>query len=232
MAEYSPLVLKDGRLALLSSGDQLSAPAYTVSVLGKNTSDLAIAKGTAVMATGTLGASGIITIAPMDGTANANAMHLLGVASADVPADGEGDVVAIGKIRGFDTTAWSEGQVLWVSPTTPGALTNVEPSSGQLKMPVAFVVTDHHVNGEIMVRVTPIDESLLENTVEWGDRIFWPSSDAGTATVAGVSGEVRSHTKGGDTVYRFIPSNGNSALDAFYVTYSGGALSGLIATRG
>jgi len=66
----------------------------------------------------------------------------------------------------------------------------------------------------------------------WGDFIFWPSTLAGTATVSGVSGDVRSHTKGAVTVYRFIPSPYNAALDGFYSTYSGGVLSGLIVTRG
>ena len=118
------------------------------------------------MATGTLGSSGIITIAPMDGTNPDNYKYLIGIAGANIPADAEGDVVDIGKVRGFNTSMWSEGDVLWVSTTTPGALTNVEPSNG-LKMPVAFVVTDHVNVGEIMVRVTPINEAaFVQNSFE------------------------------------------------------------------
>lgn len=132
--------------------------AYTVAVAGKNTSGALIPKGTPVMATGTLGASGIITIAPMDGTDPDNYKYLIGVAGADIAVDATGDVVDTGKVRGFDTTAWNEGEVLWISTTAVGEFTNVEPTTG-LKMPVAFVVTDHHTNGEIMVRVTPVDEN-------------------------------------------------------------------------
>ena len=118
------------------------------------------------MATGTLGASGIITIAPMDGTNPENYKYLIGVAGADIAVDATGDVVDIGKVRGFDTTEWAEGDVLWVSTTEVGKLTNVEPTSG-LKMPVAFVVTDHVNVGEIMVRITPIDENrFLGDTFE------------------------------------------------------------------
>jgi hypothetical protein len=143
-----------------------SGTAYTVAVAGQNTSGALITKGTPVMATGTLGASGIITIAPMDGTNPDNYKYLIGIAGADIAVDATGDVVDIGKVRGFDTTQWAEGDVLWISTTEVGKLTNVEPTSG-LKMPVAFVVTDHQNNGEIMVRVTPIDENrFLADTFE------------------------------------------------------------------
>jgi hypothetical protein len=201
-------------------------------VWGKNTTGSAITKGTAVMATGTLGASGIITVAPMDGTLNANAMYLIGVAGADIPADGEGDIVALGKVRGFDTTAWNEGQVLWISPTTAGALTNVEPSLGQLKMPVAFVVTDHHTNGEIMVRVTPIDESRFEEFTWSYLKDTWTVEPSITASITG--GDVYSYTLKGVTRYRFVPTTSpyDATLDAFYTTFTGGVLSGLIATKG
>jgi hypothetical protein len=147
-------------------GGEGSGTAYTVAVAGKNTSGALIPKGTPIMATGTLGASGIITIAPMDGTDPDNYKYLIGVAGADIAVDATGDVVDIGKVRGFDTTEWAEGDVLWVSTTEVGKLTNVEPTSG-LKMPVAFVVTDHVNVGEIMVRITPIDENrFLGDTFE------------------------------------------------------------------
>ena len=156
----------DGTQYQQVGGGEGGGTAYAVAVQGKNTSGAPIAKGAPVMATGTLGASGIITIAPMDGTDPANYKYLIGVAGADIANGATGDVVDIGKIRGFDTTAWAEGDVLWVSPTTVGALTNVEPGAGQLKMPVAFVVTDHHQNGEIMVRITPLDENAFAAAVQ------------------------------------------------------------------
>lgn len=66
----------------------------------------------------------------------------------------------------------------------------------------------------------------------WGTLVFWPSAEAGTATVSSQPGAVRSHSRAGQTVYRFIPANGDMALDGFYTTYSGGVLSGLIVSRG
>lgn len=211
-----------------------SGTAYTVAVQGKNTSGALIAKGTPVMATGTLGASGIITIAPMDGTDPANYKYLIGVAGADIAVDATGDVVDIGKVRGFDTTAWAEGDVLWISPTTVGAFTNVEPGTGQIKMPIAFVVTDHHQNGEIMVRVTPLDENSFAAAgagLDWGYyKDHWSADPTLQATVA--AGDVWAYQLDGVTRYRLVPEPYNPVMDAFYSTFAGGALSGLIVTRG
>lgn len=159
----------DGNLLVIGEDLKLySDSASKVVVSVKNTTAQSIAKGTVLMATGTVGASGIITTGPMDGTNPDNYKYLIGVAANDIPADGDGFAIDIGKVRGFDTTAWAEGDVLWVSTTTPGALTNVEPETG-LKMPVAFVVTANANNGEIMVRVTPIDENNIGTKIEFYD---------------------------------------------------------------
>lgn len=147
-----------GEAYVAVGGGGSTATSHKVAVVGRNTSGATIPQGTPVMATGTIGNSGVITIAPMDGTNPANYKFFLGVANADIAVGANGDVVDIGKIRGFDTTEWNEGDVLYISPTAVGEFTNVEPENG-INMPVAFVVTDHAVNGEIMVRVTPIDEN-------------------------------------------------------------------------
>lgn len=68
----------------------------------------------------------------------------------------------------------------------------------------------------------------VNSALGWIDYVTWPSAEAGTVA----AGAVRSHTRGGVTVFRLIPSNGNPAQDAFYTTFTGGVLSGLITTRG
>lgn len=62
----------------------------------------------------------------------------------------------------------------------------------------------------------------------WMDYAGWPSAPAGTTA----NGEVLAYTRQGATVYRLIPAPYDFALDAFYSTFSGGILSGLIVTRG
>lgn len=124
----------------------------------KNESGSTITNGTVVMATGTHGASGKIIVDKMDGTSPANAKYMLGVATEDITNGDDGKITYFGKVRGIDTSSWTAGDVLWVSSSTAGALTNTEPSAYELGMPIAFVINSHAVNGTIFVRSTPIDE--------------------------------------------------------------------------
>jgi hypothetical protein len=143
-----------------------SDKAYTVAIKVKNQTGSTILKGTPIMAVGTLGMSGQILVAPMDGTNPENYKYLVGLAAADIPNGGDGEAVDFGKIRLLDTSAFNEGDVLWISTTTVGALTNVEPSNG-LKMPVAFVVASAVNTGTLMVRITPINEAaFVEHSFE------------------------------------------------------------------
>ena len=118
----------------------------------RNNSGLAISNGTAVMATGTLGASGRITIAPMDGSTPANAKYFLGIATEDIPDGDDGKITHFGKVRGIDTTAWGEGNLLWIDPNNAGQLTATEPTNG-IKIPTAITINSK-TNGTIFVRAT------------------------------------------------------------------------------
>jgi len=158
---YAVYVWDAGAYVQVGGGESApSETSYGVNIRVKNQTGATILKGTPLMAVGTLGASGIIKAAPMDGTNPDNAKFLLGLAAADIPDGGDGEAVDIGKIRQLNTSAWSEGDVLWISNDTVGALTNVKPDNGLL-MPVAFVVTSHPNNGAVMVRVTPTNEAAF-----------------------------------------------------------------------
>lgn len=58
-----------------------------------------------------------------------------------------------------------------------------------------------------------------------------PPTEAGASTVSGAPGLVLAYLLDGITRYRFVPSPYSAALDAFYSTFSGGQLSGLIVSR-
>jgi len=86
----------------------------------RNNSGSTIANGTPVMATGTIGASGRITIAPMDGTNPDNVIYFLGVATEEIANGADGKVTHFGKVRDIDTSAYAEGAVLYISTTAAG----------------------------------------------------------------------------------------------------------------
>jgi hypothetical protein len=120
----------------------------------RNSTASPILNGTPLMVTGTLGASGRLTVAPMDGTSAANAKYFIGLATEEIAAGADGKVTSFGKVRGIDTQAlgYTQGTVLWVSGTNVGELTDVEPTTG-VKLPVAFCVYEGN-NGTVFVRST------------------------------------------------------------------------------
>lgn len=129
-----------------------------------NNSGTSINDGMAVMATGTLGNSGRITVAKANLT-QANAKFILGVVTETIANGADGFVTAFGKVRGIQTNGvnygetWVDGDVLYVKDSGNGALTKVVPTDTQVKLPVAIVISAHGSNGTLFVRVNSIDEN-------------------------------------------------------------------------
>ena len=129
-----------------------------------NHSGVVINNGMAVMATGTLGNSGRITVAKANLT-NVNARMILGVVTETIASGADGFVTAFGKVRGIQTNGanygetWVDGGVLYVKDSGNGVLTKVVPTDTQVKLPVAIVISAHGSNGTLFVRVNSIDEN-------------------------------------------------------------------------
>jgi hypothetical protein len=147
--------------------------------------------GTPVMAVGSVGATGRILIAPMDGTVPSNAKFILGVATHNIGNNQNGKVTAFGKVRNIDTSGssvsevWSTGDVLWVNSTIVGELTNVEPSAEFIGMPVAFVVNANPNVGILSVRITPVDEHKIPADADGVNFIANGTAPTGTPTAGG-----------------------------------------------
>lgn len=80
---------------------------------------------------------------------------LMGVATQPIGLGEFGYVTWFGKINGVYTTGWSAGDILYPSPTTAGALTNVEPVAPDVKSTIAVVIkeaTGGAENGVLFVR--------------------------------------------------------------------------------
>lgn len=113
--------------------------------LVRNGTASSIPDGTVVMLTGSIGNSGRLVVAPYDGVADASL--ILGVTTETIAAGADGFVTSHGKIRGIDTSMWSDGDVLY----TNGSGLATTPPAG-LNMKIAAVVHSH-TNGTLMVRV-------------------------------------------------------------------------------
>ena len=163
-------------LSLVTNGETIEL-GQKVEVHVKNQTGAQINKGEVVYASGTVGASGRILVTKMIADGTIAAKRILGVAAENIANGADGKVVKFGKIRQIDTTAFDEGDILWVSTTVAGAFQNTEPSqsAGDIALPIAFVVTDSVNVGEIFIRVTPIDENEYQDY------------DAGLADIAGLT---------------------------------------------
>ena len=88
-----------------------------------------------------------------------NSASTLGLVCEDISTNQEGFIVNIGQIVNVDTTGtlqgetWIDGNVLYLSPTTPGALTNIKPTAPQHTVIIGYVEYAHPNNGKIYVKV-------------------------------------------------------------------------------
>jgi len=119
--------------------------------LVRNDTVSVIPKGTAVMFTGTLGASGRIKVAPMVADGTYPGYVFFGVTAEAINPSEDGFAISYGKLKNIDTSIYPEGSILWCNPSVPGGFTITEPEAPNLKLPVAAVISSKN-NGALMVR--------------------------------------------------------------------------------
>jgi hypothetical protein len=155
-----------------------------------NQSGSTIAKGTLVMAAGTVGNSGLIKVLPWNGSQPSKT--IMGLALADIPTEddptetGFGYVLAFGKLKGIQTNGgnysetWVNGDILFAGAT--GGLTKNMPAAPNAKTTIAIVVNAHATNGTLVVRVTPgsnlaEDELVQLASLAAGDVLSYDATD-------------------------------------------------------
>jgi hypothetical protein len=121
--------------------------------IAKNQTGSTIPKGTVVRADGTLGASGRIKITPFLADGTYPSEYLMGVTAEAIANGDDGMVVHFGQIRNVDTSAYSNGDILYASTTSAGAFTTTIPSSPNNIIEVAIVIYAA-ANGILQVRPT------------------------------------------------------------------------------
>jgi hypothetical protein len=120
----------------------------------ENTTGITIPNGSVVGFAG-VGANNTLAVAPYLADGSTPTLYILGVMTHDLPNSGEiGYATVWGHVRGIDTSAFSVGDILYASPTTPGGFTNVKPTAPDNVIPVAAVLASDATNGEIFVRPT------------------------------------------------------------------------------
>jgi hypothetical protein len=119
----------------------------------RNNTGVTIPNGTAVGFAGA--ATDALEVAPYLADGTQPSLYILGIMTHDLPDSGEkGYCTTWGFVRELDTSGFSVGDILYVSPTVAGALTNVKPTAPDNVIPIAAVITSDAVNGVIFVRPT------------------------------------------------------------------------------
>lgn len=83
----------------------------------------------------------------------------LGVVTENIDNNQEGFITTFGNVSSINTTGslqgetWVDGDVLYLSPTIPGQLTNIKPIAPQHSVTIGYVVYVHVTNGKIFVKV-------------------------------------------------------------------------------
>jgi hypothetical protein len=118
----------------------------------KNQTGANIPKGTAVRFNGTVGASGRLLIAPYLADGSLPSTRFMGV-TAEAIANGEdGKVLWFGRLRGINTNAFNEGDILYASTTVAGGYQTAVPTPPNNVISVAAVINKSINQGVLFVR--------------------------------------------------------------------------------
>jgi nitrogen fixation protein len=89
-----------------------------------------------------------------------NSADTLGVVTETIAPNQEGFILTVGQLENINTTGslqgetWNDGDVLYLSPTTAGRMTNIKPnaSTGHIVV-IGYVEYAHNNNGKIYVKI-------------------------------------------------------------------------------
>ena len=105
----------------------------------------------------------------------------LGVVTADIANNAEGLVTIIGVVRGLDTSAFTEGDMIYLSAATAGTFTNVKPTTPDRAVQLGVVLSSHNTQGEILVRIDSTQDlgdlqDVLITSLSTGQMVIWDAT--------------------------------------------------------
>ena len=101
-----------------------------------------------------------LAIAYAQANTDNNSADTIGLVCETIAQNQEGFIITVGQLTGINTTGslqgetWADGDVLYLSPTTAGNLTNIKPtgSTGHIVV-IGYVEYSHAINGSIYVKI-------------------------------------------------------------------------------
>ena len=136
-----------------SSDLSVATAGSTTNVLAlvRNTTGATLTKGTVVYISGSTGQNP--TVSKAIATGDATSAQTLGIMTADLSNNSNGYVTIIGLVSNINTSAFTDGQQLYLSPTTAGTYTATKPHAPDHLVYIGVVERAHPTQGKIFVKV-------------------------------------------------------------------------------
>ena len=207
----SETTLKGGSVVLKNGVDLVAR------VVNKVTPNTTLTKA-AYQAVRVSGAQGQrLAVALAQANNDTNSADTIGLVTETIATNQEGFIMTMGQLENINTTGslqgetWVDGDVLYLSPTTAGAITNVQPTGSGHIVVIGYVEYAHANNGKIYVKVlngweltelhdteiiSPANNEALiyeTSTALWKNKTiatalgFTPANAATTLTINGVT---------------------------------------------
>jgi hypothetical protein len=171
----------DGTLDLGLQGGLKNKLGQQLVVKARNTSGSLISKGSVVKVVGVAGGFVGINLAQADSVANSETAF--GIVAENIADSSNGFVTINGIIHGLNTNAFTEGDILYLSPTVAGEITNVKPVSPAHAVVVGYVAKKSAGDGHILLHVQngyELDElhnvSINAGTLANNDALLYESA--------------------------------------------------------
>lgn len=110
-----------------------------------------ISDGQVVYVTGATGNK--VTVGLAQATSDSLSATIIGVVTESIGHNQQGFITTEGLVRDIDTSAFAEGSILWLSPSTAGGITTTKPSAPNHLVMVGYCVRSHATVGSIYVKV-------------------------------------------------------------------------------
>jgi hypothetical protein len=120
-------------------------------ILVKNDEATALVAGEVVYISGANGVNLLVKRAQAN--SDITSASTIGVVAEPIGINGEGFVCTFGAVKNINTNAFNDGDILYLSPITPGAITKIKPSAPQHLVLVGFCQKKSAGAGQIFVEI-------------------------------------------------------------------------------
>jgi hypothetical protein len=147
----------DGSIVVTTTGSTVdlavsqTSPASVLLERVRNSTGATLTKGTAVYISGATGQ--LPTVSKALATGDSTSAQTLGLITSDLANNSNGYVTIIGLVSDLNTSAYTDGAQLYLSPTTAGTLTATKPYAPNHLVYMAVVAHAHPTQGKLFVKV-------------------------------------------------------------------------------